>query len=286
MTTSVTYPPKAAPALGHLTSHNNDVEIFVEDSGTPNLWVKLLQHYLPPNVTLNNVIVLGSKENVIRACKADQASDGRKKLYIIDGDLDVLKRLPKPQLKHLYRLRSYCVENYLLDEDAFVSAARTLNPKIDQHTARQDLDFQGWFERNGTVLQTLFVCYAVTHEIGNEQQTVGFGAFRLLKGDGAGIDFCEATVFKRVIGLYRTILRKHPKDQIRPVFEKIKKNANELEVRRFASGKDYIFPSLYRLIKSKYGANMAMDVFKVLIAQCIDRATDRYLFHRLRKLCG
>ena len=47
MSTSVVYPARAAQALGLLKRRHNDVEIFVEDSGAPNMWVKLLQSYLP-----------------------------------------------------------------------------------------------------------------------------------------------------------------------------------------------------------------------------------------------
>ena len=130
MTTSVRYPPSAARALGLLTSHNNDIEIYVEDTSTPNLWVKLLRKYLPPNIRLNDVNVLGSRVTVIQACKLDQQLDGRKKLYIIDGDLELLIGKHRPRLRHLYRLRGYCVENYLMHEDALVSAVTTLRDPL------------------------------------------------------------------------------------------------------------------------------------------------------------
>ena len=165
MNTSVMYPPRAARALGLLTSHNNDVEIYVEDTAVPNLWLKLLRKYLPRNTRLNNVNVLGSRINVIKACKVDQDFDGRRKLYIIDGDLDLLTGRIKPKLRHLYRLRAYCVENYILNESALISAVMVVNTRIDEDTARQQVDLLGWLERNRKCLESLFVCYAVTYEM-------------------------------------------------------------------------------------------------------------------------
>lgn len=101
MNTSATYPPRAAKALGHLKANNNDIEIFVEDKSSPNLWLKLIRKYLPRDIRLSSVTVLGCRDNVIRACRADQIWDNRKKLYIIDGDLDLLQGRRKPRLRHL-----------------------------------------------------------------------------------------------------------------------------------------------------------------------------------------
>ena len=91
MSTSVVYPAKSAPAIGYLKRSSNDVEIFVEDTANPNMWVKLLKKYLPSSIRLNSVTPLGGRKNVLDACKEDQAIDDRKKLYIIDGDLDLIQ---------------------------------------------------------------------------------------------------------------------------------------------------------------------------------------------------
>ena len=174
MSTSVVFPPRAAKALGYLKSAHNDVEIFVEDSSAPNMWVKLLKIYLPNAVRLNTVNVLGPRQNVLDACNADQIVDDRKKLYIIDGDLDHLRGIGKPRLKHLYRLRSYCVENYLITDAAFVSVITTLDAHVDAVSAAVQFDLEAWFVKNEAQLRTLFVCYAVVYELASELQTVKF----------------------------------------------------------------------------------------------------------------
>ena len=283
MKTSASYPPTAARALGVLTSRNNDIEVYVEDTGTPNLWLKLLRRYLPANRKLNSVNVLGSKTKVIQACKLDQQIDGRKKLYIIDADLELLTGRKKPRLRHLYRLRGYCVENYLLEESALVSAVTTLNTAIDESFARRQIDFDGWWQRNRRCLESLFVCYAVTYELKRAEQTVGFSVYRLLESQNSG-DLSESKVSARIIQLYRKVRADVSKEDARLVYDKVRTNAASIGVTRFASGKHYLFPPIYQLIKSNNSTNITVNSFMVLVAQCLDNAKDPYLLRRIRKV--
>lgn len=283
MSTSVVYPPNAAPALGLLTSHNNDIEVYVEDSSTPNLWVKLLKKYLPDNVRLNNVNVLGDKLSVIRACKHDQGIDGRKKLYIIDGDMELLLGRRKPKLRHLYRLRRYCVENYILDEDSIICAVTSIDPKIDEFTARQKIDYNGWVNRNSKALEKLFVCYGVVFELRNDLETVGYSVFKLKK-DGDSGDLCEKKVLERTVGLYRSARAHFSREKTRSVFDKVQKSAKSLGVTSYVSGKDYIFPLVYLQIRRHCKLNITVNSFKVLVSQSVKKTNDPYLSRRIRSL--
>ena len=258
----------------------------MEDTAGRNLWIKLLRHYLPKDVKLENVNVLGSRHRVLNACSLDQQRDNRRKLYFVDGDLDLLRGVRKPRLKYLYRLRSYCVENYVVNENSFVSAITTLNIKIDYHTAREELDLFGWIERNGAALYSLFICYAVSYELKNEQQTVGYSVHKLLRWNNTDLDFCEKRVAIRVISLYRGIRLDFSSDEVRTVYERIKANAERLGVWRFASAKDYLVPQLYRMIKKKFGMNMSLGSFIALLADSATNREDPYLRRRLKSLCS
>ncbi len=286
MNTSVVLPAKAAPALGFLKSRRNDLEIFVEDSTTPNMWVKLLQAYLPEGVKLESVNVLGSRREVIAACKEDQAADGRKKLYFIDGDLDLLCGLRRPGLKHLYRLRAYCVENYLLDEDAFVVAVTTLAPRTKSEVVLRTMDFEGWFLRNEEALCRLFVCYAVIAELDGGRETVGFSVHKLFREGDTEYGLCPRKVLKRIQGLYRSVLQRAPRTEVRRAFDRVTRNRQRLGVKRCVSGKDYLFPPLYALVKRKFGVNVKVGTFATLVAQCTEAGRDPYLSRRLREVTG
>ena len=284
MSTSVVFPARAAKALGHLKAHRNDVEIFVEDTAGGNLWVKLLRHYLPEQVKLESVNVLGSRQLVLKACSIDQAQESRRKLYVIDGDLELLRGVGKPRLKHLYRLRSYCVENYLINEDALVSAITTLNMNVDFYTARRELDLGGWIERNGGALHRLFVCYAVTHELKQEKETVGYKVNKLLKWNNSEFDFCESKVAARTIGLYKSVRLDFSKDEVRAVYDRVKKNADRIGVWRFVSAKDYLIPQLYGRIRRKFGTNLSVRSFLAVLADAGSNREDPYLRRRLKSL--
>lgn len=190
MSTSVVFPSKASKALGYLKSSSNDIEVFVEDTSAPNLWVKLLRKLLPAGIRLNSVNTFGSRENVLAACRDDQADDGRRKLYIIDADLDLLHGKAKPRLKHLYRLRAYCVENYLLQPSALIEIATTFDADISEQRAKDMLDYEGWWTVNGPKLQALFVSYAATHKFANHVQTVGYSVHRLLEPQSYRCNLC------------------------------------------------------------------------------------------------
>lgn len=285
MTTSVVYPPRASQALGYLNSSRNDIEIFVEDRSAPNLWIKLIRKLLPNGIRLNDVNILGSRDNVLAACRADQADDGRKKIYIIDADLDLLKGKPKPRLKHLYRLRAYCVENYLIADEHLISLATNFDVDISEQAARQKLNFSGWKTRNMASLNSLFVCYAVTHTLANSEQTVGYSVFRLLDEDGGQFDLCPSKVAKRVAELYRRVICERDAPSTRREFITVKRNASTLEVTSSVSAKDYILPQIFRLMKAHFGVNVSLAQFKVMLAGLAERDVDPYLVRRLAKIC-
>ncbi|MEP4194343.1 MAG: DUF4435 domain-containing protein [Aliishimia sp.] len=279
------YPPRAAQALGYLNSSRNDIEIFVEDSSAPNLWVKLLRKLLPASTRINNVNILGSRKNVIAACREDQAEDGRKKLYIIDADLDLLKGLPKPNLRHLYRLRAYCVENYLLDNERLIELATSFDPEVSEDNANIRLDLDGWLARNEQGLHSLFVCYAVTHTLLDSEQTVGYSVFRILQDDSLRNDLCPKKTGRRVYQLYKKAVEQHSIEAVRHLRQLVLENSNTIETMRAVSAKDYILPQVYGLMKTYFGVNVSVKQFKVMLAALVSREVDPYLVRRLARIC-
>lgn len=286
MITSVVYPPRAAQALGYLNSSRNDIEVFVEDSSAPNLWIKLLRNLLPNGIRLNSVNILGSRDNVLAACREDQLDDGRKKIYLIDADLDLLKGKSKPRLKHLYRLRAYCVENYLIKEENLISLATNFDVTVSEAAARQRLDFSGWRTRNMASLNSLFVCYAVTHSLASSEKTVGYSVFRLLDEEGGQFDFCQLKVSKRVVGLYRIVIGEKDALLARSEFHKVRNNALNFDFTSSVSAKDYILPQIFRRMKANFGVNVSLAQFKVMLAGLVGRDVDPYLVRRLARICN
>lgn len=121
------YSPRAAKALALLKKHYNDVDIFVEDTGNHNMWLLIDRSLLPDGTKLESVNMLGGRDAVTKACELDQISNGRKKIYIIDGDFDFL--LGKKPLKYFYRIKSNNIENLLINEDSLIPMALEHQPK-------------------------------------------------------------------------------------------------------------------------------------------------------------
>lgn len=164
----IKYSPRAARAIARLKRPYNEVDIFVEDTTSRNMWMELLKSIIPPTIRLKSITPLGGRDRVIDACKLDQASDGRRKLYIIDGDFDYLVDRPKPRLKHLYRLRAYCVENIIISEEAVKQVGIACQPNRSESEILQTFDFSGWFASIRRPLVNLFVAYAATRFLDEE----------------------------------------------------------------------------------------------------------------------
>lgn len=286
MISSVVYPIGIAPALGHLHGSRNDIEIFVEDSSAKNVWRELLKKFLPDGVQFEDPIQLGSRNNVLEECRQDQAVDGRRKLYIIDADLDLLKGVQKPKLRHLYRLRSYCLENYLLNEPALVDVVTLLDVDASPAQAKASLGFSEWVEKNSSLLTKLFVCYATSHQLAEQHQTIGYNVARLAQGNPFNDELCPSKTGVRIFGLNRLVCRDVGPNPLREVSSAIQSNSSQLGPLRFASGKDYLLPLMRARLKRRFGSQLPADTLKVLLARSTTKDIDPYLSRRLCSICA
>lgn len=285
MSTSVVFPASAAPAIGYLKSSENDVEVYVEDSSAPNIWVKLLRKFLPVGVRLNSVNILGGRKNVMDACKLDQAVDGRKKIYIIDADLDLVKGKRKPNLRHLYRLRAYCMENYLLQEEAFVSLATSFDTAISESDARAKLNFSGWTSQNRETLRRIFVCYATANELASQVPTVSYSVYNLRDETTPNFYICKRKTKLRILNVLRAVRKTVPEGDLRQCLDLFTENSKKLDAMEFSSGKDYIFPFLFEKMKNLFKIAVNKEVFKVFLAGHSNPSVDPFLARRLKKIC-
>lgn len=287
MTTSVVYPAKAAQAIGFLKSSSNDIEVFVEDSSNPNMWVKLLRKYLPSHIRLSSVTPLGGRKQVIEACQADQAIDGRRKIYIIDGDLDLLQGNRKPNLRHLYRLRAYCVENYLLREEALIEIATIFDGKVDEVTAQSKLNYAAWKNDNSPLIEKLFLAYAVSDFVLNTKiETVGFSVSRITKRHPHNDTLCPQKTYLRIFQVYKETRKSANKTGCRSCLTSTRARLHSKNILDLASGKDCIMPLIYARMKNLFKLSVNMNTFLNLLADKANDKFDPYLSRRLAKICS
>lgn len=110
----VRYSANSVAALAFLKRPYNDVDIFVEDTTNPNMWLYIARRLLPRGTFITSVNAIGGWREVVNACKLSGRQPERRCLYIIDGDLRLLQNKRAPRLKNLYQLGSYCVENLII----------------------------------------------------------------------------------------------------------------------------------------------------------------------------
>lgn len=100
------------------TAYRNDIDIYTEDESKDKVFYKKLFSRLlnGTDLNINDIYPLGSSDDVIEACKKDTDTE-RKKIYIVDGDIYIMFS-PKQTIPNLYVLDSYCIENFIIDEEA------------------------------------------------------------------------------------------------------------------------------------------------------------------------
>ncbi|WP_169312759.1 DUF4435 domain-containing protein [Owenweeksia hongkongensis] len=235
----------------------NDVDVYVEDTGVgfKKIFVELLNKAFKNKYEIQHIFPLGSRDVVIEECRANQLSDGRKKVFIVDGDLYILRGEATEKLKGLFVLPRYSIENFLLDEKAITEVLYEEDPEITKEELTKKLDFKRWVSLNEELLVNLFTTYAVVHKLTPETLTVGYKVNRLTK-DGNGV-VCPVKTQKRIDQLYTNTTGQIEKNIYTSEWEKISSriSSEDNKLLKYVSGKDYLIP----LIKSRCKSFMKLS---------------------------
>ncbi len=116
----IEYPERSRRAIARLFSRYNDVDIYVEDKSYVGVYERLFQRALRGRVNITKVIPLGPKSVVLDEASKDLSPNGKPRLYIVDGDLDLIAFGRQKSYPHLYRLNVYSLENVLMEQSALI----------------------------------------------------------------------------------------------------------------------------------------------------------------------
>lgn len=285
----IAYSPEAEPARAFLLRRYNDIEVYVEDTSCQNLYIVLVNRVLrPKGKRISHVFPLGGKSRVISRCSSDQTPSTRKRIYLIDGDLDLMLKRPRPRLRHLYRLNVYCAENLLLSEFAAITIGTESATNVQWHDMALQLSLKKLMESSVRKLMPLFVVYSIVHEFGLTIDTVSYPVQRLLKVAHDATTLSGLLIRQRMRDLIRAIqahvspyqyLRK--KASIAARLAKSTSHPGGL-----ISGKDYLLPLVYMRLRQVARFSDSFDKLKVRLAQhcelTIDRGFARAILRELR----
>jgi hypothetical protein len=282
----VKYSSGAAAALAFLKRPYNDVDIYVEDTASLNMWMTLIKPLLGDQIKFDSVNMLGGRNTVLESCKLNQKDDGRRKLFIIDGDFDFLLGIPKPKLRYLYRIRGYCVENVLVREDGLLAVALEYSPNTPMQQLRALIDFKDWVEEHARLLSPLFVVYAATKMVAPEISTVAFAVQRLLRANPMGAELDRTKVTSRIRSVVRAASKKVGVAAFRQARLAVSRRAESLPLNQIVSGKDYLMPIILMRIKARGGYRGNADHLKVALAKNFDRIGEPWLARRVERLAA
>ena len=163
---------------------DNDINIYVEDSGKRYIYEEIFKRLLGKNYRIESIFPLGGKKQVLKEYvrKGESGSNGNPNVFLVDGDFDryigyesANKNDYKGELndeselnnfisgkifesKSVIYLKSYNIENYFIDENAIISHIKGILEKTDSEIF-QILDYSKWRNRIVNESKELFLIY-------------------------------------------------------------------------------------------------------------------------------
>lgn len=193
------WPERARRSIATFFVKWNDFDVFVEDTAkhANSVYTVFISRVTGGNCKVDKVIPLGDRKKVIDAATADTTLGGRRRIYLIDGDLDLIAGISPPTLSRLYAHRVYHLENYFLCEEALVQILHEENPRLTAAEVRTKLEYASW-QQDAKPLLYLFRTFGLTRLLDPSLPTIslGIGSFATNnKIDEAKIKaFCLARV--------------------------------------------------------------------------------------------
>lgn len=260
------YKSKIIPTLSIFFRHKNDVDIFIEDSNDQEFYIELFNKLLDGK-RANKIISCGCKTSLIAACENDQNPRNRHRVYVADGDLDLIFSEPRSDLKYLYFLKRYCIENFLFEEESIIEIIHD-NTVLERARIKDKLGLIKWLETISKPLIDLFIHYAISHKHGLGFKTTSFSVFNLCKKvakvDVLDIDAVDARIKELKTGIINEIGEENYLKEIYDLNSQWPISVDNLLT--IVSAKDYILPLLRarcRKIKGKENFNVGHEAFRL-----------------------
>lgn len=252
----IEFSTKVRQASTIFTEYRNTINIYTEDCDKDKkFYVTLLKRLLDDtNITINDIYPLGSCEEVVKACRNDKSTFP--KLYIIDGDIYNMTT-PKEREENLFVLDCYCIENYVIDEEAYYKVYDALDYKHGEEEIRQIVDYNKIMEAAIVPFMKLFRYFSISQELLNRFQVKHATSFLSKVGE---ID--NLSIDKEIAEISSQLKNKGITDQ---ELDKIIKDKGHLfpdcydSLLRYVSGKDYLIPYISNFSDKKLSLSLGLN---------------------------
>lgn len=248
--------------------------------------IRIIKAILGEHISLQSVNQIGGRDRVIEACRLDQAVDERKRLYIIDGDFDILMGRRKPALRFLYRLRANCIENLVLHSAAVIDLGMEWMPNQNRNVVDERMSYSVAIDRVVKALRNLTIVYAVAQLLAPELKTSGYSFGQLCEQTNYGLEPSGGKIRARMRYLVREIAGRTNLS----TFQRTRRFVEENQIKcglswdKLLPGKSMLVPYIYHRACAIFKCRLSLDQFKVRLAGSYDPSSERLLARRLRAL--
>jgi len=264
-------------------TYRNDIDIYTEDELKDKEFYKVLfKRLLDPKINVNDITPLGCKKNVIESCKKEP-DNGRKKIFIIDGDVSIIHGGNILQLEHLHVLDAYCIENFVFDENAIVNFIYLLCAQQSMDDIEKNLELDSWLATYANKLIELFIHFAIVDFFGGKFKLNNIAKYFDKES------FSEKLVDIEIEQIKKDILNITSQENYEAKLFELKERwpvSNENLI-RIVSGKDFLLPILLNKTK-KFRKSKALptnDEAKFILAQFCSLDKFNRLKEEIESLC-
>ncbi|MBQ9231092.1 MAG: DUF4435 domain-containing protein [Prevotella sp.] len=234
------FSPEVRQTAAVFTEYRNSIDIYTEDCVKDKpFYVKLMNRLLADTgIIINDIHPLGCRREVIEFCQND-TDDRRKRIYIVDGDI-YLQFKEKENIEHLYVLDAYCIENYVICEDAICNVACFLYGQASLEVIKNTLNISQALNEIEKPLIDLFFYYSIQMECTNQFRLLSIEAYM---DNTNRID--SAKIIAKISEIRNGLIHYGiTEDKIDELLNKRRLHFpyNEQTLLRIVSGKDFIIP--------------------------------------------
>ncbi len=275
-----------------LTMDYNDIDVYIEDtkSGYQKIYINLLSRLFSGKYKINDVHPVGPRDDVIKLCESKKNKITRPSLFVIDGDLFLLKGEEKPLPTGVFRLPRYSIENILFDEASILSYLDEDHETKLIDEIEKELNFKEWIKVNKEPLINLFVHYALVQKYKIFSiKTIKHKVTHLTDGDSEYVS--NYLVNQKIEECKNLIIQKIGEAKYNQELDLAKQNITKIdcEFMCHVSGKDYILPLMRRLFKRVTNkeiptTNFALRLAKKCPTDIISDCSNHIIFPKSSKL--
>jgi len=261
------------PTISLFFKSKNDIDIFIEDSNDEEFYKVLLQR-LTDGKRIKKIISCKCKTELIKACETDQLDRNRKRIYLADGDLDLIIDTNRKDLKHLHILDLYCIENHLVDEEGILEVLHSI-VVLDKPMIQKQLKFNNYLKSISNPLIELFLHYSITHLHKMATKTVSNPIGKFCKQNKSMTVLDIEKVELKIKELREEIILKIDEDNYNNTIYALRQKwpSNSKTLLTIVSAKDYTLPLLtfrFKKLKGKESFNLKWESIRISLAKNIN----------------